>query len=140
MSLADIPATWDTLKIGARVKCIFFGSFCFGKVGEVIRVNQGGIDIGIKWDDGTDDGKGWACPTSFTILQEDIPATWETLKVGCRVKLIFVGDRRHGKTGEVLRANKGDISIKWDDGSDDESGWAMNAKLPGNDLEFYYPD
>lgn len=76
MSQQDKPATFDQLKIGTRVKCIFKpygGNGRTGELGSVINLimnNNVVAKIVIKWDDDCPYNCDWAYASSFSIIDE----------------------------------------------------------------------
>ena len=80
MAQQDIPATFDQLKIGTRVKCIFQTAVQpnerYGKTGTVIALNPNVAvnAITIKWDDDTAWNTNWGKPSSFTIIDDSTAA------------------------------------------------------------------
>lgn len=130
--MGDIPATHDQMVVGARVKCRFHFMNRFGKTGTVIRSD---INYEIKWDDGADDDGGrWGNPDSFTIIHDvpDIPATPEQMIIGVRVKCIYDGGIKFGKTGVLVDIKPGSASpyiIQWDDGDTWGVIWTQSSSF-----------
>lgn len=65
------------MSIGQRIRCNCTDLRFSNKEGTVIRLTvrdaaNGTGDIGIKWDDGTDDGSGWWVPTYFQPIQNPL--------------------------------------------------------------------
>lgn len=124
----DVPATASLMVPGTRVKCIYKHHGRTDKTGTVEGLISSTGNYKIKWDDGYSlDPYGWSEAASFTILQEDIPATKEQMVVGARVKCIFTLPGgpipELGKIGTVAGLNKyGHYLITWDDGTTQEDG------------------
>src|SRR5277367_3617204 len=116
----DIPATIEQMKVGVHVKCINKDSDRFGITGVITSVEELFKDryrYSIKWDDGGTSGT-WGLGISFTILP-DQPATPEQMVVGARVKCIYTGGIRYGKTGilaDIIPGSASPYIIQWDDG------------------------
>lgn len=66
-----MKATWDNLKVGVRVKCVYrglgSGQDYFGKIGKLYRVSYGS-NYYVNWEDGTEDGIGWTEPNSMELI------------------------------------------------------------------------
>lgn len=69
---ADKPATWDELKPGIRVKCIYHITNRFGKTATIVWVDQANVvhTIKVEWDDGDTVYLNWSNASSFTIIQD----------------------------------------------------------------------
>lgn len=67
--MSDIPATWDDLKPGVKVKCIYNWTLYKGKTATIDRVD-GKVHFYVIWDDPILDEDRWAYPSSFTVLQD----------------------------------------------------------------------
>ncbi len=64
-----VPATWDQLRPGVRVKCIYCpGARCHGKIGTIKSVDRGVIEV--MWDDGDPTSQKWGYANSFTVLSD----------------------------------------------------------------------
>ena len=77
----DQPATFDQLKIGTRVKCIFRSAPSlnerFGKTGTIIALNPkvSFNAITIEWDDDVTWNTNWGKASSFTVVDGETAAT-----------------------------------------------------------------
>lgn len=135
----DIPATEKQMLPGVRVKCIF-KKYCgsigneeyYGETGTVSGLTKGGNFI-IKWDNpSVKDPLGWGSASSFTILQNDIPATKEQMVVGARVRCIVHLNDRYGQSGTIIEIKDASLGllqnyiymIRWDGEDEVElAGW-----------------
>jgi hypothetical protein len=78
----DIPATWDDLKPGVKVKVILGKHPLLGKTGYIVEADPTSTHLGIviRWDDQAATFLSfWNNPKSFTVIQQqvDVPATLE---------------------------------------------------------------
>ena len=77
------PLTKDTMQVGMRVRCIWFGIY-LGLTGTVESFNPLGhndFEVIIVWDDGHHDNNGWAYPSSFEAVDPN-----ECMNDCCKLK------------------------------------------------------
>lgn len=69
ISPSGVLATWDTIKKGQRVQCVYRGAR-LADTGKVFHVDRTGNLFIIHWDDGTIHLSAWTRPESFMILSD----------------------------------------------------------------------
>ncbi len=68
------PLTFETMKVGMRVRCIYYDSLAhgrYGKIGRVVSVNESAYTgrVVVEWEDGCTSSIKWRYASSFEAVR-----------------------------------------------------------------------